>query len=143
MKTMLTSRGKLSENLILFVLVSLIFMSLLGMGVGMEMANGEMSSCPFMVHQATMCQMGATEHIAKWQEAVTGMPIKLLAFAAILLALAFAGPLMVRAQPKELPAISARLLAYHKINLKRVFDVFVIAFSNGILKPKIYEPAYV
>jgi len=138
---MLGLYGKLSENLMLFVLVSFIFMSVFGMGIGMEMANGEMSSCPFMADQTTMCQMNVAEHIAKWQEAVTGIPIKLLAFATTLLALAFVGPIKLRAQPKELPAFSARLLAHYKINLGKVFDRLLIAFSSGILKPKIYAPA--
>ena len=140
---MMSLSKKFSENLTAFVLTSFIFMSVLGVGIGMEMADGEMSSCPFMAHQAAMCQMNVAEHIAKWQEAINGIPIKLLAFATILLTLAFAGPIKLRAQPKELPALSARLFAYHKINLQRVFDPLLIAFSNGILKPKIYSPAYV
>ena len=130
---------KCSENLTAFVLMSFVFMSVLGMG----MADGEMASCPFMAHQAAMCQMNVAEHIAKWQEAVTGIPIKLLVFATILLTLAFVGPIKLRAQPKELPAFSARLLAYHKINLGKVFDPLLIAFVSGILKPKIYVPAHV
>jgi len=40
-------RGKLSENLIPLVLASFVFMSLFGMGIGMDMKDGQMSSCPF------------------------------------------------------------------------------------------------
>ena len=136
---MMSLSKKCSENLTAFVLMSFVFMSVLGMGT----ADGEMASCPFMAHQAAMCQMNVAEHIAKWQEAVTGIPIKLLVFATILLTLAFAGPIKLRAQSKELPAFSARLLAYHKINLGKVFDPLLVAFSSGILKPKIYAPAHV
>ena len=73
--------GKLSENLTFFIFISFVFASIFGIGMGMEINDGQMSSCPFMAEHATMCQMNVTEHI--------------------------------------------------------------LAYSNGILNPKVYEPAHI
>ena len=138
-------RGKLSLNLIIFVLASFAFMNLIGMSMGMEAKDGQMSSCPFMASAASICQMSITEHISQWQQAFLGVPSKInfLALALILAAavmITFAKSLF---QPKKLTELAARLLAYHKEHLVRVFDPLLIAFSDGILNPRIYEPAHI
>ena len=66
--------SKLSENLTFFILISFVFASIFGIGMGMEINDGKMSSCPFMAEHATMCQMSVTEHIAQWQQAFLGVP---------------------------------------------------------------------
>ena len=120
-------------------------MSLFGISVGMEARNGQMSSCPFMASEASVCQMSATAHISQWQQAFLGVPNKInfLALALILAAavlITFAKSLF---KPKKLTDLAARLLAYHKEHLVRVFDPLLIAFSDGILNPRIYEPAHI
>jgi hypothetical protein len=142
---MFSLRGKLSENLIIFVLASFAFMSLFGISMGMEARDGQMSSCPFMASEASLCQMSVTEHISQWQQAFLGIPSKtnFLALALILAAavlVTFAKSLF---QPKKLTELAARLFAYRKKNLVRVFDPLLIAFSDGILNPRIYEPAHI
>lgn len=137
---MFSLRKKLSENLILFTLISFVFMSILGIGVGMEMKNGQMSFCPFTAGQETMCQMNITEHIAQWQQAFLGIPTKGDIFTLVVLLFAVALIPFVKPffQLEKLTELSVRLLAYHRANLVKVFDPLLIAFSDGILNPKIY-----
>lgn len=135
--------GKLSENLILFTFISFIFVSILGVGMSMKMTDGQMSSCPFTTGQTAMCQMSATEHIAKWHQTFLGIPTKtnLLALAMLFLAIVsipFVKPL---SQFEKLTELAARLFAYHKAHFVKIFDPLLLAFSDGILNSKIYEPA--
>ncbi|MBI3305051.1 hypothetical protein HYZ80_01845 [Candidatus Parcubacteria bacterium] len=137
--------GNAPTFLIIFVLASFAFMSILGMDMSMKPKDDQMSGCPFMAGQATMCQMGVTEHIAKWQQAFLGIPTKtnFLAFAAVLLIAILASLIKPFPQLKKLTASTARFLAYHKASCIKVFDPLLIAFSDGILNPKIYEPAHI
>lgn len=137
---MFSLRHKLSENLILLILTSFVFTSILGIGIGMEMKNGHMSSCPLTAGQATICRMNITEHIAQWQQAFLGIPTKENALTLAVLLLAVVLVLLVKPlfQLGKLTELAARLLAYYKANLAKVFDPLIIAFSDGILNPKIY-----
>lgn len=140
---MLGLRRKLSENLVIFVLASFAFVSILGVGIGMEMTDSQMSSCPFMTGQATMCQMSITEHITQWQEAFLGIPTKtnLLALAMLLLAVVVIPFVKPFSQFEKLTELAARLFTYHKVHFVKIFDPLLLAFSDGILNPKIYGPA--
>lgn len=62
---MLDLRGKLPKNLIIFVLASLAFMSILEMGISMETKDEQCPVVRFFGGQGTMCEMSVTEHIAK------------------------------------------------------------------------------
>ena len=140
---MFSLRRKLSENLIVFVLVSFAFASILGVGMSMEIEGGQMSGCPFMANQATLCQMSATEHIAQWQQAFLGIPTKTGLFALVVILLAaviipFAKPF---SQVEKLTELAARLFVYQRTHFVKIFDPLLIAFSDGILNPKIYGPA--
>ena len=133
--------GKPSKNLILFVLTSFTFMSLFGIGIGMAMQDGQMSSCPFMANQTSICQMSVNEHIATWQQSFLGVPAKssVLILASLLLAFAvvpFAKPFSQVKQSKT----AARFLFYLRSIANKIFDPLLLAFSDGILNPKIYEP---
>ena len=134
-------RGKLFGNLIPFAFASFVFMSLLGLGIGMEMKDGQMSSCPFAVGEASLCQMSITEHIAQWQQSFLGIPTNrgLLAFLLLVIILiSFTKPF---SSPPKLTQSAERLFAYQKANFAKIFDPLLSAFSDGILNPKIYEPA--
>lgn len=133
-------RQKLSENLILLVLASFVFISIFGMSAGLK--NGEMSSCPFMIDQESMCEMSVTEHITKWQAVLTGIPTNttLIMFALVLLATALIPFVKPFSELKNLSALTARMLAYQRAHFAKIFDPLLLAFSDGILNPKIYEP---
>lgn len=142
---MFNLRKKVSENLVLFALTSFAFMSILGIGMGMEMTNGQMSSCPFTAGQQAICQMNITEHITKWQQAFVGIPTKgdTLALAILLFAVVLISFVKQLFQLEKLTELAGRLFAYCKINLVKVFDPLLIAFSDGILNPRIYELAHI
>lgn len=125
---------KLSENLALPILISFAFAGLLGVGMGMEMTDNQMSSCPFMANQAVMCQMSVTEHITRWQQALLGIPTKANLLALIVV-------LLVMVAVSSAKPFAARLFAYQKSCFVKNLDPPLIAFSDGILNPKIYEPA--
>jgi len=135
---------KLSENLTLFVLISFAFISIAGMSMGMETKDGQMSGCPFMASEASMCQMNITEHISQWQEIFLGVPNKtnFLALAIVLLIVILASFIKPFSQLKRLSTCTARFLAHHRVNFAKVFDPLLVAFSDGILNPKIYEPTH-
>lgn len=137
---MLSWRKKVSENLIFFTLISFVFLSVLGIGVGMEMKDGHMSSCPFMAGQETMCKMKITEHITQWRKAFLGIPTKgdTFTLAVLLFIVALIPFVKLFFQFKKLTKLAARLFAYHTSHLVKVFDPLLIAFSYGILNPKIY-----
>lgn len=138
---MFSLRGKLSENLIIFVLASFTFMSILGMGMSMETKDGQMSGCPFTAGQTAMCQMSATEHIDQWQQAFLGIPTKAGLLALVVILLAAVTILFVKpfSQFEKLTKLAARLFSYHKAHFVKIFDPFLLAFSDGILNPKIYD----
>ena len=135
-------RGKLSENFIPLILTSFLFASLFGIGVGMEMKDGQMSSCPFMASQVSICQMSVTEHISQWQQVFVGIPTKtnLLALALLLLAI-FVIPFAKSFTKIKQNELAIRLISYCKTAATKIFDPLLLAFSRGILNPKIYEPA--
>jgi len=135
-------RGKLSENLILFVLTSFVFMSLFGIGIGMEMKDGQMASCPFVASQASICQMSVTEHIGQWQQAFLGVPEKSNVSILALLLLAFAIVPFAKpfSQIKQTEVVT-RFVFYLRDIANKILDPLLLAFSDGILNPKIYEPA--
>ena len=141
---MLGLNGKLSENLIILVLISFAFTSILGMGMSMEIKDGQMSGCPFMADPATVCQMSVAEHIAKWQHAFLGIPTKanFLALAVVALTMVLIPFVKLFPRLKKLTESAARLLAYHGTSFAKIFNPLLAAFSGGILNPRIYEPAY-
>lgn len=120
---MISLHRKLSENLVILVLASFAFASILGVGMSMEIEGGQMSGCPLMANQATLCQMSATEHIAQWQQAFLGIPTKTGLFALVIILLAaviipFAKPF---SQLEKLTELAARLFAYQKTHLVKNF----------------------
>lgn len=135
-------RGKLSENLIPFVLASFVFMSLFGMGIGMEMKDGQMSSCPFTASQASICQMSVTEHISQWQHSFLGIPTKinLLILSLLLLSIIIVPFAKSFTKVKQIE-LAAQLIFYYKTAVTKILNQLLIAFSDGILNPKIYELA--
>ena len=138
---MFSLHGKLSEKLIIFMLASFAFVSLFGMSMGVEAKDEQMSPCPFMANEVSICQMSVTEHISRWQQVFLGVPSKtnFLALALILAAVVLVTFAKYLFQTKKLTELAARLFAYHKEHLVRVFDPLLIAFSDGILNPKIYK----
>lgn len=130
-------RAKLSENLVLLTLVLFAFVSMYGMSMGMEIEDGQMSSCPFMSGQAAICTMNPLEHIASWQNMFT-----VLAQENILVFLAFASLIFffvgrLRGASHIFHGCALYMLG-RRIEIPIVLSPLQEAFLRGILHPKIF-----
>jgi hypothetical protein len=117
----------------------------MGMSIDMEIADGQMSSCPFMTNEKSMCQMSITQHIALWQQALLGVPTKknLLSLAIVLLAATLILLAKLFSKIEELTRFASRLFSCRRAHLVKFVDPLLLAFSDGILNPKIYEPNHI
>jgi len=134
----------LSRILAITGVLTLMFVAVLGVGMGMNMrSNGSMAGCLFMNHPGALCPMNALEHVARWQKIFSAIPALRLLYISL-----FALQLLY--------ILSSSLLTNFKPDLKRTlhalvkdnkllifFDYLILAFSRGILNPKIYESAAV
>lgn len=122
------------------LIVSFFGLVVLGLGMGMNVdEKGNMSDCPFMVDQGSLCPMGLFEHIAKWQQAVTVIPRPSANIFLLFALLAAFSYFKITLQPKILPnKFGARSRARKESEL-RASNPLLAAFSDGILNPKIYE----
>ncbi len=134
--------NKISEIILPLALAAFLFAAVFGVAVGMEMEDGQMSSCPFMANQASICQMNATEHTGRWQQAFLSVPAKSNALILALLLTIFAVILFVKyfSQPKQ-TEVAVRLQSYCRDTASKVLNPILLAFSDGILNPKICESA--
>jgi hypothetical protein len=130
--------------LIIFMLASFALVSLFGIGMGMETRDGQMTFCPFMASKASVCQMSITEHISQWQQAFLGAPVnnKVVIFALLILIFAVISFTKPFSQIKQSEA-ATRFLFYLREMVNKIFNQLLIAFSDGILNPRIYEPAHI
>ena len=134
----------LSNVLALMVVLTLMLVAILGVGMGMNMgSNGSMAGCLFMNYAGALCPMNALEHVKIWRESFSAIPALRFLYVSL-----FALQLLY--------ILSSSLLTNFEPNLKRsphalvkdnrlliFFDYLILAFSRGILNPKIYESAAV
>lgn len=129
------------QLLAIFVLAAVLFAATLSIAVGMKTdAHGNMSDCPLMSEKMSVCSMGVIEHIAKWQQLsiATFLKSDVVAFIILLLITFILIDVFARA-----PGISSPALVLHSPVTKnkpdiKLFNYLVIAFSQGILNPRIY-----
>ena len=88
--------------------------------------------------------MNATEHIGQWQQAFLGVLAKnnVLPFALLFLVFAIVPFAKLFSQIKQ-TELAARLISYCKTAATKILNPLLLAFSDGILNPKIYEPAHI
>lgn len=129
----------MSKLLIKSALLTFIFVTLFGLNLSMQThADGKMSNCPFMVGQSSMCQMPAGDHILKWQQMFVAIPqFSYFLFLSVVffVSLTFLISQFTLASPNTLT-----LKAYktnHPEN--KLFNNLLLAFSDGIIHPKIYN----
>src|SRR5680860_154538 len=60
-----TAKNRLLGAAIITAFLSVLFLSLFNMPMGMDMA-GNTSDCPFMIHEAALCS-NVLDHIGAWQ----------------------------------------------------------------------------
>lgn len=117
------------------VAIGVIFVLVSAFGVGLAMEpdqNGHMPGCPLMGEQVNICLMNVVEHMAKWQQLFTAIPIILLLLTVALLIVWTRKPDVFSSARTLSPPIRTN---EPKINL---FNHLVAAFSRGILHPRLY-----
>jgi len=120
------------------IFLSVMFLSLFHMPVGMDMSGGMSSDCPFMSHEEVICSMSTLDHLTAWKSAfmaaLPSLTLLLLAIAAIVLVLSVAPNLLQRQRYRTVLPIrylTERTYSYSYRPLQELF-------SNGILHPKLF-----
>lgn len=135
----LLSFSIMKKLLITSVLILFIFISVFGLSLTMQVhEDGSMANCPFMMEQSSMCKMPVGDHIAWWQQVFTAIP-ELSSFLLLIL-IFFVGLTFLIFQFTLAPPITRTLETYQRNNPDiRLFNGLSVAFSEGILHPKIYN----
>lgn len=122
---------------VLLSILTLLFIGGFGMNLSMLMQDdGKMSECPLMVNSSSFCQMSVTEHISKWLQMFLAIPFSGALF--ILLGLVFAVWYLSQRNYFSLsPPMRLKFYKREHPDIK-LFDNLLLAFSKGILHPKIY-----
>ncbi len=112
------------------------FLALFGLPLSMTTdEHGMMSNCPFMSQVEVICPMQVGEHITKWQRAITGIPQEALDIALAVLIVLACWSLILR----EGALINTALQRLRRERGRStLFNFLQLAFSQGILHPKIY-----
>lgn len=138
--------NSLKKILALMAVLTLILVVILGVGMEMNMdKGGSMTGCFFLNYQGplALCPMSALEHMARWQEAFSAVPVlRLLSISLFALQLLYLLPTSLVADLKPNVKRSLHALSRDR-RLLICFDYLVLAFSQGILHPKIFEPVTV
>lgn len=120
------------------IFLSVMFLSLFHMPVGMDMSGSMSSDCPFMSHEEVICSMSTLDHLTAWKSAfmaiLPSLTLLLLAIAAVALVLSVAPNLFQRQKYRlTLPThyLKERTYSYSYRPLQELF-------SNGILHPKLF-----
>ena len=102
--------------------------------------RGNMSGCPFMSEQASVCPMGVFEHIAKWQQLLTttfSPSLSLVFLILLLLSFAFFA-VFIHALNISLLALALPPPIFKNRPETKLYNYLAIAFSQGILNPRLY-----
>ncbi len=101
--------------------------------------NGKMVNCPFMDGSSSFCQMSVSEHISQWKQFFTVIREKIyLLYLSFFIFLFYTLFLINNKLYDKLQSQRSRNYLYrHKPEIK-LFDNLVIAFSQGIIHPRIY-----
>ncbi len=128
---------KTKSLFVIITIVALGWVTLFGISFGMEMrSDGTMMDCLFSRYQV-ICPMSIFEHISLWNNMFAANAVKTMVIFFMVMVLAATVYLF------ELEKFS-KMLNYQKLYLQQkpyllYFDYLKEAFSQGILKPKIYK----
>ena len=132
--SLLRSKNIIALGLIAFLVMS--FWSLLSMSMGMD---GHMTNCPFMNGSSSLCQMNVSEHLNQWKQSFSMIREKNLLSLFFLLAIIFAVTLILNNKTDD--KIAYQRFRGHLYKYKpeiKLFDFLLVAFSDGIIRSKIY-----
>lgn len=116
----------------LFLVLMYLYLSVCSVfGVAYNHHN-PMSDCPYMTGQHSLCTMDAFEHIATWKSLILTVPSGIYVLALFTLVLVF--QIFLSASPPLL----RQFLYYRKVKSQPIIFRLTLAFSDGILNPKLY-----
>ncbi len=129
--SLLKSKNVIVLGLVAFLVMS--FWSLFSMSMNM---NGQMVNCPFMNDLSNLCPMSVSEHINQWQQFFTIIREKIILLYPFVLLLVVS--LIIGKKTCNSLQRYRHYLYRYKPEIK-LFNNLLIAFSQGILNPKIYN----
>ncbi len=129
-----------SKNIIILGILSFLVMSFWSLYFMPLNNHGQMLNCPFMNSLSNFCQMGVTEHINQWRQYFLAIRSKnsLLFFSALLF---FFTVMIFSVNKKEYDKLKFRKFYNYIYQYNpeiKFFDYILVAFSRGIVHPKIY-----
>lgn len=126
---------------LLLLLFVFIFVPQFGMNLTMSMdKDGKMANCSLTSNSSNFCQMGITQHIAKWQQMFQARPFTNISLLFLLGAFFTATVFYMGKHFSLAPPLASKLNYYQKEHPdSNLFDKLLLAFSDGILHPKIYN----
>lgn len=122
------------------VLVIFTFITTFGLGLSMKHdMQGSMVNCPLMSGSTTLCQMNPLEHITKWQQLFTTTR-QTDAMVLIVALFILGSTILLLKMHSQRSLLQIRLYTYHKRKnpQMQLFNHLLLAFSNGVLHPKLY-----
>jgi len=127
---LLKSKNIVALGIVAFLAMS--FWSLFSMSMDM---NGHMANCPFMDSLSSFCQMSASEHITQWQQFFAMTKEKNLLLSLFFLCVAV---FAIQKAYDKLRHQHFRNYFYQHTPEIKLFNYFALAFSQGLIHPKIY-----
>ena len=133
--SLLTSKNILALGIIAFLVMS--FWTLYSMPTD---DMGRMVNCPFMNNVPGFCQMSLSEHISLWQQTFTATQARelLVPLLALLVLVASFFSVAVEKVYDTLKYQSLYYYFYERRPEIMVFNHLRLAFSDGLIHPKIY-----
>ncbi|MBI2355880.1 MAG: hypothetical protein HYV13_01570 [Candidatus Doudnabacteria bacterium] len=125
----------MSKIIGLYLFFIFTFVVLFGLNMSMSGDSKDMSSCPLAQNTASVCPMGAGEHIAHWQSLFT-MTVNQNAFVLFILTLSFAG-ILIGLLFYQFSDLIQKYFQYLKQHLGNLSNVIINILARGILQPKL------
>jgi len=128
---------RLSTFVFTLLFLGAMFGGLFHMTMGMDM-TGNMTGCPFMTHEQTLCSMSVLDHIGSWQSVFSAVVPSLTLLLSVLVTAVFvlsvAPNLLLKQRFRELPLSRELLHRTYSFSYRPLQELF----SNGILHPKLF-----
>lgn len=115
---------------------NLLFLAIFGLNLSVRlMEDGPMANCQFMQEKSSMCPMNLVDHIAAWQNTLTGTLTASLFLILLVAVAAFAS--------KNFNLGNSAFLSFtyyykKKNSLLKYFIPMRLAYARGIIQPKVY-----
>ena len=129
---------EIKKFLILLTILVFSFLGAFALNLSMSLDNhGKMSSCNLMSTESGICQMTLSDHFLRWGQMFTAT-INWSLTSLLLLVTAFSIGFITLFKAAE--HLFLQLHQRYKVQnpMLKLFDYLLLAFSKGILHPKIY-----